>query len=227
MRGRSHRENLIQSPLARPAPSSRSVMTDSAPSTFTFREDERFRAHERGASLDHHQAARTTTARPVLPIPDLRFEYSYLRSIRPFVKLLRTAALPSKVTKTHGGGEDSKNIEKEVPWNGEQATFPKSETLEIQWKRVIWVTARDQFMAPFLQGALWYVSLYRLLTLSDSRKLGLWQASISHRGVQMLGRRWARTFARESPRAVVPPGSEDLHDNWVFQPTVYHPSGKI
>jgi hypothetical protein len=126
-------------------------MTDAA---FTFREDEKFRAHERGASLDHG-AAHTTTARPVLPIPDLRFEYSYLRSVRPFVKLIHTAT----VTKTHNGDEKSK---KETSGNGEQGsvlTLPKSETLEIQWGRVIWVTARDQFMAPFLQGALWYVPL--------------------------------------------------------------------
>ncbi|KAH6917929.1 hypothetical protein BKA70DRAFT_1088035 [Coprinopsis sp. MPI-PUGE-AT-0042] len=173
-------------------------MTDTAPSAFTFRENEKFRGHERGASLDHQGAARSTT-RPVLPIPDLRFEYSYLRSVRPFVKLLRTAALPSTVTKAHGGDEGFESIEKETSENGEQASvtaLPKSETLDIQWKRVIWVTARDQFMAPFLQGALWALASFYFSPWSSDvgKKMGSYVRSRVPEG---SGAAWLRGLARQ------------------------------
>ena len=139
---------------------SHSVMADLHTTPFAFRDSEKLRAHELG---HHHELAHPP--KPALPIPDLRFEYSYLRSIRPFVKLIRTATLPLAVTKTHEDDEDFERVEKEKEENGEESTaaaLTKSETLDIQWKRVIWATTRDQLLTPFFQGALWALASFYL-----------------------------------------------------------------
>ncbi|KAJ4481334.1 hypothetical protein C8R41DRAFT_475778 [Lentinula lateritia] len=81
--------------------------------------------------------------RPHLPpIPDLRFEPSYLRSIQPYIHL-RT--LKHKSTK------------KEIPEAGvKQYDENKSEAvIEVEWRHVLWVTARDQILSPLFQGVLW------------------------------------------------------------------------
>ena len=74
------------------------------------------------------------------PIPDLRFEYSYLKNIQPFVKIERVAR---KGQLEHHEGEG----EEESP----------CEIIEIQWGQVLWVTLRDQVVSPLLQGTLWWV----------------------------------------------------------------------
>lgn len=67
-------------------------------------------------------------------VPDLRFEYGFLKSVRPYFQLRRTT---------------SKGKEKE--------TGAAGDVLEIQWGDIAWVTARDQVLSPLVQGALWYV----------------------------------------------------------------------
>ena len=96
-------------------------------------------AHE-----EHHHRRR------IPALPDLRFEYSYLRGVRSFVRVerlepLRTdekgkgVALPEEV-----GSEETQQL-------------TRREILHVQWGNIVWATLRDQVISPFLQGALWCV----------------------------------------------------------------------
>jgi len=59
---------------------------------------------------------------------DLRFEQTYLKSIAPYV---RSTA-------------ESKGV-----------TDPQTQPLQIKWGMVIWITTRDQLLAPLFQGVIW------------------------------------------------------------------------
>ena len=61
-------------------------------------------------------------------IPDLRFEYSYLKSISQCIR-----------TRLVNGGDPNKDGHLEVQ--------------SINWRRIAWITTRDQLLSPFLQGA--------------------------------------------------------------------------
>ncbi|KAJ7768293.1 hypothetical protein B0H16DRAFT_1365889 [Mycena metata] len=84
---------------------------------------------------DHPRRTALTT------VPDLRFEYGFLRSVRPYFRLR----------------PDSKGKGKE-----KETVTDSSDTLEIQWRDVAWVTTRDQVLSPLLQGALWAIAGYFL-----------------------------------------------------------------
>jgi len=121
----------------------------------------------------HHQSQSDNSHRARLPvIPDLRFEPSYLRSIRPYVHI-RGSVDPS-VQSQKGKDTDleemftGKEVEKVKTKGKEKETVtPKpqleisalstasSEVLHIQWGSVVWITTRDQIISPLLQGALW------------------------------------------------------------------------
>jgi hypothetical protein len=91
---------------------------------------------------EHPRRAALTT------VPDLRFEYGFLKSVRPYFRL-RT--------------NDSKGKEKETNADAGNVVAGPVDTLDIQWLDVAWITTRDQVLSPLLQGALWYVSkLFRL-----------------------------------------------------------------
>lgn len=90
-------------------------------------------------------------------IPDLRFEYSYLRSVRQYVEF-------QPPTDTAGGGgvardasEDPSYVKVDIPGN---IKGKGKEVVRIQWNRVAWVTLRDQVISPLLQGALWSVDAF-------------------------------------------------------------------
>ncbi|KAJ7040730.1 hypothetical protein C8F04DRAFT_911149, partial [Mycena alexandri] len=87
---------------------------------------------------DHPRRAALST------IPDLRFEYGFLRSVRPYFRL-------------RNNNSDSKGKGKE-----KETVTDSSDTLEIQWRDVAWVTTRDQVLSPLLQGALWAIAGYFL-----------------------------------------------------------------
>lgn len=104
--------------------------------------------------------------RPRLPvIPDLRFEYSYLRSIQPYFKVQRVVPGPRQDIDT-GLGERYEKVDahsdKGKDKEGEQLQLVCSETIEVQWGKIIWVTTRDQVISPLLQGALWALASYYL-----------------------------------------------------------------
>ena len=91
--------------------------------------------------------------RHVPPIPDLRFEYSYLRSVRPLVHVERVHSQSSP-----GVDEKGKGVVLDISKPPTAATITPQERITIQWIRLIWITTRDQVLSPFLQGALWCVS---------------------------------------------------------------------
>ncbi|KAH9939557.1 hypothetical protein B0H21DRAFT_756510 [Amylocystis lapponica] len=88
-----------------------------------------------------------TTHRRIPTLPDLRFEYSYLRSVARYVHVERQTPADPK-----GKG---KAVVEEVEESG--VVSAPSEVIEIQWGRVLWITTRDQVISPLLQGALWGV----------------------------------------------------------------------
>ncbi|KAM6503323.1 hypothetical protein JOM56_000266 [Amanita muscaria] len=118
--------------------------------------------------------ATTTTADAVLKrplIPDLRFEYSYLRSIKPFIHC-RSKRKPSKTSSwtlqqnKHITGSDLSDSEESyarVDRSGAVLLETKKdyeEGIVIHWRNVIWITVRDQIILPFIQGALWGLASY-------------------------------------------------------------------
>lgn len=84
---------------------------------------------------EHPRRAALTT------VPDLRFEYGFLKSVRPYFRL-RSA-------------DDFKGKGKEKETGAGNAVTGPADTLEIQWLDVAWVTTRDQVLSPLAQGALW------------------------------------------------------------------------
>ena len=107
----------------------------------------------------------TPHSRSRLPvIPDLRFEYSYLRSVRPYVQIERStsASVSTDVHPVDPAHEYERiNIpgdQKEMEGN-DKTLLPSpilpSEIIRVQWGKVIWITVRDQVISPLLQGALW------------------------------------------------------------------------
>lgn len=100
-------------------------------------------------------------------IPDLRFEYSYLRSVRPYIHIERStsASVPTDVHPVEPAFEDHEYERINIPGDqketeGNDKTLSPtpifaSEIIRVQWGKVIWITVRDQVISPLLQGALW------------------------------------------------------------------------
>ncbi|KAJ6447912.1 hypothetical protein C8R47DRAFT_999646 [Mycena vitilis] len=80
-------------------------------------------------------------------VPDLRFEYGFLKSVRPYFRLRR---------------EDSqgKGKGKEIDAVAVTPASEPDDTLEIQWLDVVWVATRDQVLSPLVQGALWAIATH-------------------------------------------------------------------
>lgn len=125
-----------------------------------------------------------------LRLPDLRFEQSYLRSIAPFVRNRHEEDRPD----TANEGEKHKTSGADVT-EMEQGIY--GAPIMIEWKGLLWVTARDQvcilyfptassrlnflriqIISPFMQGAVWLA--IRLFLFVWELTLGL------HRGVAAL-----------------------------------------
>lgn len=95
------------------------------------------RADPFSTRMDLRHGADLGLTHKAIPIPDLRFEYTYLKNVWPHVHLERTE------------GQSSMLLEK-------TDTLPaRSEVVRVQWGRVLWVTVRDQLLSPFVQGAIW------------------------------------------------------------------------
>jgi len=116
----------------------------------------------------------TPDSRSRLPvIPDLRFEYSYLRSVLPHIQIERSTST-SVLTDVHSVDEYERI---NIPGAGDLETegndktlFPipilPSEIIRVQWGQVIWITVRDQVVSPLLQGALWALASYYITPFS-------------------------------------------------------------
>ena len=95
---------------------------------------------------------RIAERRRIPPVPDLRFEYSYLRSVRQYVQLER----PAPPQTSEKGKEKALDVDEEQ--EEQLAVTGGDEVVHVQWGRILWVTTRDQILSPLLQGALWCVS---------------------------------------------------------------------
>jgi len=103
-----------------------------------------------------------TSRRPALP--DLRFEYSYLKSISsvyrqssmvsPHRKDGSPRGKPFLSSETAPVDSTDAQPRAEVPITQSLCRVP----ISIEWEQLLWITTRDQVLSPFLQGALWYVS---------------------------------------------------------------------
>jgi len=69
---------------------------------------------------------------------DLRFEQTYLKSIAPHVRLTTPAS--------------DENEKRRDP------VHHQDRQLDIKWGKIIWITTRDQVLAPMFQGMIWSVS---------------------------------------------------------------------
>ncbi|TYJ56603.1 hypothetical protein B9479_002695 [Cryptococcus floricola] len=115
--------------------------------------------------------------RQMPPLPDLRFEQSYLLSIRPFLK-------PSP--RTESGREDKKS-EKPSGAAVAQSTdrdevFHWGREVDVDWQKVAWVTIRDQLFAPLIQGAVWGWASILLAATGVALRASLYPASHVRQG---------------------------------------------
>ena len=103
---------------------------------------------------------RIAERRRIPPLPDLRFEYSYLRGVSQYVHIERPQS---------SGAANEKGKEKAIEDDDEAGTEAEGaevsvshsasarEVVRVQWGRVLWITTRDQVISPLLQGAVWCV----------------------------------------------------------------------
>lgn len=101
---------------------------------------------------DHNNLSEDVDSHPHrrLPIRDLRFEYSYIQSIQPYVELRR--GTQGDIAETVVVDDDDSSIDKKEPKPRSSST---SEVIHVKWGKVAWITTRDQIISPLLQGTFW------------------------------------------------------------------------
>ncbi|KAF4564705.1 hypothetical protein EYR36_002644 [Pleurotus pulmonarius] len=141
------------------------------------------------ASNVHHHPAR------IPAIPDLRFENSYLRSIRPFFYVRRIYVAPDAKE------PDYDHADVALAASHKAAI---SEEIIIDWAKVLWITTRDQVISPFLQGAVWgiaghfLVPLMRRARVHSARYIKSRLTSTEGQGITWL-RNWVKGFSSTAP----------------------------
>ncbi|OCF71986.1 hypothetical protein I204_07250 [Kwoniella mangroviensis CBS 8886] len=130
---------------------------------------------------DHKKARkegrkRVKQAMPVMP--DLRFEQSYLLSIRPF---LTPRPTPTTIEKK-GQIEQTKPSGTLVKSADEDRVFHWGRQVDVQWSKVLWVTLRDQVVSPLIQGALWGWATIFLASTGAVLRANLYPESHVRRG---------------------------------------------
>lgn len=155
-------------------------------STFTFHNIHHRDINASSSSLDsdlfesseHHHHPSPSLSRGLLPaIPDLRFEQSYLKSIKGFVHVeevsLELGAVDEKGKKkaeSLRGDEEHRALV--IRRDVRPIVDSSHHLLSVDWSQVVWVTTRDQVISPFLQGALWYALLPVYIPVIDFGQQG-------------------------------------------------------
>ncbi|KAH7868894.1 uncharacterized protein C8R40DRAFT_803437 [Lentinula edodes] len=108
----------------------------------------------------HEYSDRRSTAahsRPHFPpLPDLRFEVTYLQSIKPYIRFHHRPANAKTKIPNFAGIDQITSMKTESP-----QLLEREELIEIEWMGVLWITVRDQIISPLIQGTLWaLVSFY-------------------------------------------------------------------
>jgi hypothetical protein len=100
-----------------------------------------------------HQPA--SLSRALLPvIPDLRFEQSYLKSIKGFVHV-EEGPQERGIVEGKGKGKEGLPQGAQVLRDVDPIVDSSHHLVRIDWSKVAWITTRDQVISPLLQGALW------------------------------------------------------------------------
>ncbi|GJE85124.1 hypothetical protein PsYK624_012020 [Phanerochaete sordida] len=73
-------------------------------------------------------------------MPDLRFEYTYLRNIRRHVHVEHV-----KPPTQSGAAEKNESDE----------AARETEVVRVAWGNVLWITVKEQVLGPLVQGLLW------------------------------------------------------------------------
>lgn len=106
---------------------------------------------------------RIAERRRIPPVPDLRFEYSYVRSVAPYVHIEQVSSEQASIPTSEKGKEKAvEGVDAVEPATG--ATRQVTDVVRVDWGRVVWITTRDQVISPLLQGALWCVISTLLLS---------------------------------------------------------------
>ncbi|KAJ7472301.1 hypothetical protein B0H11DRAFT_1867031 [Mycena galericulata] len=108
-------------------------------------------------------------------VPDLRFEYGFLKSVRPYFRL--------RASDLKGKGKERET--------SDEMTAP-DDVLEIQWRDIAWVTTRDQILSPLAQGALWAIAGYWLTPFFGQARSFL--PSPPEGGIAKWLRSWVQSF---------------------------------
>ena len=143
---------------------------------------------------------RIADRRRIPPMPDMRFEYSYLRGVRQYVQLEH----PARPTSSEKGKEKATDIDGEDEEEGEQEQqLGTRQVVQVQWGRILWITTRDQVISPLLQGALWCVQILSFsISAAHGANLGAgaWRGTTCARWVPHSARIYARG-GRMAPHA--------------------------
>ncbi|GHJ84269.1 hypothetical protein NliqN6_0671 [Naganishia liquefaciens] len=129
---------------------------------------------------DARREARQRIKRVQPPIPDLRFEQSYLLSIRPFlhprVNNRKAAAVMESST---AGGPESHTL---TTSSKQDEVFSWGRDVDVDYKDVLWVTFRDQLVSPLIQGFFWGVLTVSISAFSQAGRTALYPASHKSKG---------------------------------------------
>jgi hypothetical protein len=105
--------------------------------------------------------------RPVrqhLPVPDLRFEQSFLRSIEKHIHV-------RKATRVDEKGQERDDLKAVTHTEGPIVVNSLPEVTYVDWGAVLWITFRDQLFSPCAQGAIWCDPGHNLLQHRTDPKL--------------------------------------------------------
>ncbi|WVQ98630.1 hypothetical protein IAU59_005760 [Kwoniella sp. CBS 9459] len=148
------------------------------------------RRHGHSSRERHHEEGegRERVRQAMPPMPDLRFEQSFLLSIRPFLTPRPTQQTiqekgPAPNSGSAGAGigshEDSKSL---VSGTEDDRVFHWGRQVDVDWKQVGWVTVRDQILSPLLQGMIWGWATVFLASTGAVLRSSLYPASHTPRG---------------------------------------------
>ncbi|OCF39459.1 hypothetical protein I317_06732 [Kwoniella heveanensis CBS 569] len=112
------------------------------------------RGHRKGKGKHSEGEGRERVRQAMPPMPDLRFEQSFLLSIRPYLTPRPTIkTIEEKGSMPSGASHnESKSL---VSGAEDDQVFHWGRQVDVDWKQVGWVTLRDQIVSPLLQGMIW------------------------------------------------------------------------
>jgi len=183
-------------------------MTSLDPAHFPSRNE-----HRGNATL----SPRASSGRPKgPPIPDLRFEQSYLSSIQSFISYASPKptspsspkkAQSAKSVRRKEAQETSEKlgiVDSGDAGNNEVVDSLYGTPIDIKWKGVAWVTTRDQLISPLIQGTVWGVLGIFLMPMSTQAGqsirsffgLGLRKRPLARDGTTDIGwwRKWVKSL---------------------------------